>query len=121
MSKNLFKTSFQVFQQACYKMSVEKGLHNGNIYSLQDLEAFRLLGLMHTEISEAMQEVKRHGINNGVDEKIAEELADTVIRIMDFAEHFKLDVSTAIVDKNKFNNTRPYQFGTPNSGEVFND
>lgn len=70
--------------------------------------------LMHSEISEAL-EATRNGLPmdkncpNFTNEVI--ELADTVIRIMDYCKHFKLDLAGAIIAKHKYNLTRPYKHG----------
>jgi NTP pyrophosphatase (non-canonical NTP hydrolase) len=69
---------------------------------------------MHSELSEAL-EGARHG--NPPDEhcpkhgSVAVELADCVIRIMDFAEGFGIDVAGALLDKVEFNLGRPYKHG----------
>ncbi len=63
--------------------------------------------LIHSEVSEAL-EAYRH--NEG-DERITEELADTVIRILDCCAHRKFDIGSAIIDKMEENRTRPYRHG----------
>jgi NTP pyrophosphatase (non-canonical NTP hydrolase) len=71
------------------------------------------IALMHSELSEALEEF-RSGDRSS--EKIVgtaaeEELADVVIRIMDFADHNGLDVASAIIDKAEYNKSRPYKHG----------
>lgn len=67
-----------------------------------------LLCLVHSEISEAM-EGHRKGL---MDDKLPHrkmfevELADAMIRILDIAGAFNLDIGGAIVEKNKFNGER---------------
>jgi NTP pyrophosphatase (non-canonical NTP hydrolase) len=73
-----------------------------------------LLCLIHSEVSEAL-EAARTG--NHPSEKIpghskvAEELADCVIRILDMASYLKIDIGNAVKAKIEFNRTRSYRHG----------
>lgn len=70
--------------------------------------------LMHCELSEAV-EAMRHG--NPPDEHCPDfgnleiELADCVIRIMDFCHHKGFDLGKCIAAKMDFNETRPHKHG----------
>ena len=69
-------------------------------------EVGTLLALIHSEISEAL-EAHRHGNS----EHVAEELADAVIRIGDFAGGANIDLEQAIEQKMAKNAKRPYKHG----------
>lgn len=75
------------------------------------------LMLMVSELAEAM-EADRKDIQQSehIPEftGVEEELADVVIRILDFAFHFKLRLPEAIVAKTHFNLSRPYMHGKKN-------
>lgn len=72
------------------------------------------IALMHSELSEAL-EYMRHG--NPKSEKIPEytgveeELADCIIRIMDYAYNMKYRVGEAMIEKMKYNIQRPTMHG----------
>lgn len=65
------------------------------------------IALMHSELSEAL-EVLRKG---GQKAELAEELADTVIRIFDFCGFLNIDLGEAILIKMEYNASRPYKHG----------
>jgi hypothetical protein len=75
------------------------------------------IALMHSELSEAL-EAQRNG--NPSDDKIPEfsgleaELADEIIRIMDFGVKHNLRIGKAIIAKIEFNDSRPYKHGRTN-------
>lgn len=81
---------------------------------LQNLEDMRRLNLIHSEVSEATENV-RAGFTP--DDKIPKfsgveaELADVIIRIMDFSQERGFRVAEAIVAKAAFNKSRPYRHG----------
>ena len=67
-----------------------------------------LLCLIHSEISEAMEGVRKNMMDDHLkDRKMEEvELADAIIRILDYAGAFNLDVPGALVEKLQYNCSR---------------
>ena len=70
--------------------------------------------LMHTEISEAVEALRE---GNPESKKIpghshvAEELADVVIRVLDYCGKHNINIGAAITAKHEFNRSRPYRHG----------
>lgn len=100
-----FVNEFESMQGICVKDSHAKGF---DLPVSVDTDVVKI-ALMHTELSEAV-EALRHG--NPPDDKIPAfsgveaELADAVIRIMDFAGGRDLRLGEAIVHKLLYNRTR---------------
>ena len=64
------------------------------------------IALMHSELSECLEAIRK-----GDRENEAEELADTVIRILDYCGNFGIDLGAAIERKMLANYARPFKHG----------
>ncbi len=78
-----------------------------------------ICALIHSEISEAFEEYRK-GLDPKVTylagpdakpEGIPTELADTIIRILDYCAHEGIDIEAAMTRKHLYNTTRPYRHG----------
>jgi NTP pyrophosphatase (non-canonical NTP hydrolase) len=105
-----FVADWAVLAEMVRHNSADKGFWDKGLKRNQP----EMLCLMHSEISEALEGYRA---GNPPSEKIPEyssmeeELADTVIRIMDFASGFGLNVAGAVIAKMEYNAGRERMHG----------
>ena len=98
-------------QAEAYQTAVEHGWLDSPDYNVGEK-----LSLIHSEISEALEE-SRNGKPNlyfsdtGKPEGFGVELADAVIRIFDLSEKMGIDLQEMLNVKMAYNKTRPYKHG----------
>lgn len=108
-----------------HKISVEKGFYDGGNRNVHEI-----LNLIISEVIEAMDEVRA---GRGTDEFFYEspydlrssmqsekfpkpagfgvELGDVIIRVLDAAAYYGIDIERAIREKLEYNKTRPHKHG----------
>lgn len=71
------------------------------------------LGLVMSEVAEAIEAVRKRSMDDKITDMSGEvvELADTVIRILDYCGKYNLCLGEAIAKKLEYNSTRPYKHG----------
>lgn len=90
---------------ACFKAGWHTDIETGE---LKDRNKAEMICLMHSELSEAMEGERKDLMDEHLPHRpMAEvEMADTIIRIMDYCGRWNYDIGGAIIEKMEYNRNR---------------
>lgn len=129
VSKGWFENALNHFRDLCHNASVDKGWWSTPLNVLMDDEITIIepdlagellvtqkaskLALIHSEVSECLE-----GLRNDLDsDKLEgrkmeeEELADIIIRIMDYCGAYNIDIGKVCIEKFNYNQGRAHRHG----------
>lgn len=71
------------------------------------------IALMHSELSEALEGLRKPGPSDKIPDytQVEEELADVIIRILQYGDLRDLDLAGAVIAKMRYNQDREYKHG----------
>lgn len=114
--------NISALQAIAYKQSADKGFHDNEPTegrALLSLNAERI-ALIHSELSEALEELRAgQPVNHTYykydkptkPEGVPSEMADVVIRVLDFCGSNGIDLEAMITEKLAYNASRGYKHG----------
>ncbi len=101
MTNEELRSALQFMMDQVHQTAVSKGWYE------QPVAFTTHIALAHSELSEALEADRK---NHGRD-KVAEELADVLIRTLDMAAAHNLDLAGGLVEKMEKNKSRSYRHG----------
>lgn len=96
-------------RDACYQASYNAGWHtNIDTGELKERNKAEMICLMHSELSEAMEGERKKLMDDHLPHRPMPEveMADAVIRIMDYCGRWGYDIGGAILEKMEYNRNR---------------
>lgn len=125
-NKSLFTELFNIIQQEVHINSKQKGFWNHlyldcpaclqkEVIENPSIDAEKI-ALIHSENSEALERLRsdtpwQPDVHCPEFSNLEIEVADVIIRLLDFAEHKKLRIAQAMLAKHEYNKTRPPKHG----------
>ena len=103
----MIKAGIKVLAVLCHAQSMKSG------FWVTERNKGEMIALMHSELSEMLEGIRRPGPDSHCPEFTSEEieLADLLIRAFDYAVGHQLRLSDALLAKMQYNANRPFKHG----------
>ena len=103
--------TLQDIADRCYQIAEDKGWHK----SKDQINIPERLALIHSEVSEALEDYRDGHMVTGLDNHkpigFPTELGDIVIRVFDLCGELDINIEEELLTKMAYNETRPYRHG----------
>ncbi|KQR95195.1 hypothetical protein ASG01_04910 [Chryseobacterium sp. Leaf180] len=92
----------------CYNEAFKKGWHTDHSGNLLDKNKGEMISLIHSEVSEALEGERKGLMDSHLPHRPMPEveMADAIIRIMDYCGRWNYDIGGAIIEKLAYNAQR---------------
>ena len=105
----------QMLQEAISNWNIRQGFWPSQLATDDVTVKLSKLALIHSEVSEAVEAVRKPTLTGALESYDipleTEELADVMIRLLDYAGYYQLDLAEAVTRKLRVNLDRPYKHG----------